>query len=119
MCPEVLSRLIGKEEQQGKLHSIKISRNASAITHLIYADNLLLMGRANKTEADAFIGCFETYCKWLGQEENFEKSNILFQSPPQGKIGEQFWKDSSSKKWEQILCIWEISLLREKQNKRV
>lgn len=49
ICAEVLSRLIAQEEQKGNIHGIKIFTYAPAISHLMYADDLLIMGQANKT----------------------------------------------------------------------
>lgn len=75
---EFLTRLIFKEERKGKMLGIKIFRSAPTITHLMYADDLLVMGRANKLEAKSFRHCFDLYCKWSGQKANLDKSNILF-----------------------------------------
>lgn len=37
---EIFSRLMAKEERQGNLNGIKISRGAPALTHLLYADDI-------------------------------------------------------------------------------
>lgn len=51
ICTEILTRLINSEKCCENVHGIKISKNAPAITHLMYADDTLLMCRANKAEA--------------------------------------------------------------------
>lgn len=78
MCLEFLTRLICSEEAKGGLHGIKVSRIALALTHLMYANDLLVMCRANKDEAAAIKKCFNKYCAWSGQEISSEKSSILF-----------------------------------------
>lgn len=50
-CSEFLSRLLQREEEQGGLHGIKIARIAPAVSHLMYADDLLIMCRADPKEA--------------------------------------------------------------------
>lgn len=50
---KVLTRLLLKEEIAGKLHGVKVARNSHAILHLMYTDDLLVMSRASKTEAEA------------------------------------------------------------------
>lgn len=49
LCSEFLTRLIHREEFLDKIHGIKVCRNAPAIFHLMYADDILLMSRANST----------------------------------------------------------------------
>ncbi|XP_060670961.1 uncharacterized protein LOC132800728 [Ziziphus jujuba] len=70
--------LLLKEEVQEKLHGIKITRNAPAVSHLMYANDLLIMCRADPQEATVVNECFNNYCSWSGQAANSEKSNILF-----------------------------------------
>lgn len=55
-----------------------MSRNASAISHLMYANDILIMCRAKNDEAMTVKLCFEKYCGWSGQDINKGKSNILF-----------------------------------------
>lgn len=53
-------------------------KRTPAISHLMYADDQLLMCKANKAEAQSFKKCFEFYCVWPGKKINGEKSNIIF-----------------------------------------
>jgi hypothetical protein len=43
---EVLSRLFLKEEQLGNLHGIKIARNSPPISHLLFADDIIIFSKA-------------------------------------------------------------------------
>lgn len=49
-CSNVLMRLFLKEESKGNIYRIKISHRVPAISHLMYADDLLITGRANVIE---------------------------------------------------------------------
>ncbi|KAH7514410.1 hypothetical protein FEM48_Zijuj11G0086700 [Ziziphus jujuba var. spinosa] len=78
LCSEILSRLLLKEEDQDRLHGIKVDRNAPAISHLMYADDLIISCRANHRDATIIKECLSYFCSWSGQEVNEEKSNIFF-----------------------------------------
>ena len=67
-----------KEEECGRIHGIKISRNSPAVSHLLYVDDLMIAVRADEMEASTVNDCFKKYCMWSGQEANVEKSQILF-----------------------------------------
>lgn len=43
ICAEFLTRMLGVQEEKGAIHGIKVSKNAPAITHLLYVDDLLIM----------------------------------------------------------------------------
>lgn len=59
---KVFTCLLRREEDKGVFNGIKVDRNAPAISHLFYAEDLLVMGRVKEEEAEAFKRCFETYC---------------------------------------------------------
>jgi hypothetical protein len=75
---EVLSRLLFREEVIGNLRGLKISRNSSAIHHLLFADDLLIFGKATPKEAHNIHECLEKYCHWSGQSIKSGKSSINF-----------------------------------------
>ncbi|PON39936.1 hypothetical protein TorRG33x02_341560 [Trema orientale] len=69
----------------GNLHGIKISREAPAISHLIFADDTILFCRANQEEATAIDKCLKIYEEWSGQCISKGKSGVVF-SPNTGPI---------------------------------
>jgi hypothetical protein len=75
---EVFSRLMFKAETEGILKGLRIARNCPAINHLLFADDLLIFGRATNTEAKCIRACMENYTRWSGQSINFSKSSIHF-----------------------------------------
>lgn len=78
LCSEYLSKLFQKAEDNDIIHGIKITRNAPAVSHLMYADDLLVMCRADAKEAAKIKTYFQSYFEWSGQEANITKSSILF-----------------------------------------
>uniref|UniRef100_A0A803P656 Reverse transcriptase domain-containing protein n=1 Tax=Cannabis sativa TaxID=3483 RepID=A0A803P656_CANSA len=64
---EVLSKLICKAEGRGLIHGIKIALSAPPISHLMFADDMILFARANNNEAEQLMECISTFEKWSGQ----------------------------------------------------
>lgn len=89
LCMDILSRLLEKKK---KVKGIKISRGAPTIYHLMYANDMLLVGRASLDNAKAMWGCLDQFCNWSGQRVNNDKSNILF-SPNTNRIVKKRVKD--------------------------
>lgn len=90
LCAEVLSRLVAKEV---RIQGIKVCREAPAISHLLYADDLLISCRANNENVQALLGCLETYCSWSGQAINTEKSSVMISCNTAAPI-KRFTKDT-------------------------
>ncbi|XP_060669823.1 uncharacterized protein LOC132800353 [Ziziphus jujuba] len=61
LCSEFLTRLLTREEKKGTLYGIKISKNAPAVSHLMYAYDLLIMCRAKPQEEAVVDECFKKY----------------------------------------------------------
>lgn len=55
----MFTRLLRREEDVGVFHGIKVDRFAPAISHLLYADDLLVMSQVRMKEAESFKRCFE------------------------------------------------------------
>lgn len=75
----MLSCILTKAETDGCIHSIKVSRISPPISHLMYADDLVVYCRATKEEATEILKCLDTFTTWSGQEvKNKAKSSINF-----------------------------------------
>lgn len=75
---DLLSRILSKAEQEGKISGIKVSRENPKITHLMYADDFVIYYRATTEEATEVTKCLELYCEWTGQQINWSKLVINF-----------------------------------------
>uniref|UniRef100_A0A803QD49 Reverse transcriptase domain-containing protein n=1 Tax=Cannabis sativa TaxID=3483 RepID=A0A803QD49_CANSA len=78
LVADLLSRLISDANVKGKIRGFKVARAAQLITHLMFADDVMLFGHALEKEAEAFLGCLHTYCEWSEQAVNFQKSTVFF-----------------------------------------
>jgi hypothetical protein len=75
---EVLSHLLQREETLGNIRGMIIAKSNPAIHHLLFADDLLLFGKATISEACSIKLCLDKYCLWSGQTINASKSSIRF-----------------------------------------
>ncbi|XP_060967262.1 uncharacterized protein LOC133035407 [Cannabis sativa] len=88
IAADVLSRLLMAKNEVGKIVGFKFTGGA-AITHLMFADDIILFGKASVKEANNFLKCFDEYCAWSGQAVNYQKSTVYFtQGVPSNKAQE-------------------------------
>jgi hypothetical protein len=67
-----------KEERDGFIKGLQIARNCFVIHHLLFADDLLIFGKAFVSKASRINSCLDKYCRWSGQSINIAKSSIHF-----------------------------------------
>ncbi|XP_023926387.2 uncharacterized protein LOC112037802 [Quercus suber] len=72
---KVLSRMI---EQEPTIKGVKASIDGPAITHVMYADDIILFPKATRRDATKINECLDKYCSWLGQKLNRNKYGIFF-----------------------------------------
>jgi hypothetical protein len=75
---EVLSRLLMRQESQVLLRGIKIARTCAPISHLLFANDLILFAKATSAEVITLNFCLELYSHWSGQSTNISKLSIHF-----------------------------------------
>lgn len=80
ICAEGFSMLIRRALEHRVIHGIKLSRNGTSLTHLFFADDSVLFGRANVEEARGIADILKLYASGSGQEINLAKSSIFFGS---------------------------------------
>ncbi|KAK8914037.1 hypothetical protein KSP39_PZI023674 [Platanthera zijinensis] len=75
LCSELLSCAL---QLQGHSIGISLSPAGPRISHLLYADDVLLVGAASSTALGAIRSTLEDYCNWTGQCINSSKSMVVF-----------------------------------------
>ncbi|KAK4411817.1 LINE-1 retrotransposable element O protein [Sesamum angolense] len=75
---EFLSRLLLHEESLGNLKGVKVCRIAPAISHLFYADDLIIFCRAEEKDAHTVRQCLSKFEEWSSQLANSNKSMVHF-----------------------------------------
>ncbi|KAA3485070.1 reverse transcriptase [Gossypium australe] len=78
LCGEGLSSLMRLAMQKGRLKRVKASRSGPAISHLLFADDCILLREATIRGASLFKTILSEYRYCSGQHVNFEKSTVFF-----------------------------------------
>ena len=60
------------------LHGIKIARLSPPISHLLFADDVMIFSKANREEAYVILKALNSHAKWSGQDINSSKSSIFY-----------------------------------------
>lgn len=75
---ELLSRILAKAENSNLFKGIKVSRGGPSITHLFYADDILIFCRATASDVTQILNCLYQFESWTGQLVSKEKSFVHF-----------------------------------------
>ena len=81
---ERLSHIIQHAVSIGKWRPIKLSRTGPQLSHLFFADDLILFVEAAKDQILTIMDCPNEFCSISGQNINFQKSNMFFSQDVQG-----------------------------------
>lgn len=92
LCMEYLGFLIERECIVKRWTPLKASRENVAVSHLFFADDLMLFSKANEKGSEAIKDVLDLFCEESGQMVNYEKSCIYFSpnipTPPKEKVCE-------------------------------
>jgi hypothetical protein len=78
LCMDKLSHLIMHAVNVGDWRGIKAGRNGPMVSHLMFADDLLLFGEASEKQMKCVMDILNKFCSLSGQEVSHEKTSILF-----------------------------------------
>lgn len=73
-------------EMEGEIQGIKIGRTGQAITHLFFADDILIFCKAEVQQTNKIINCLEKFCSWTGQSFSPTKSGCFFSKNIRGSL---------------------------------
>ena len=78
ICAEGLSALLHDAKASGRIGGVKICPTAPMVSHLLFADNSVLLLKAKREEAEALRDILDLYESCSGQCINLDKSAIMF-----------------------------------------
>jgi hypothetical protein len=78
LCAEGLSSLLLFKEEVGGIAGVRVCRNAPSVSHLLFADDSLILMKADTNNATSLPHVLDTYCANSGQMVSLVKSSIFF-----------------------------------------
>ncbi|XP_072087246.1 uncharacterized protein [Arachis hypogaea] len=100
MAVEIFTALMEEAQREGCISGVKLAPTVPVITHLLFADDCILLAKAKEEELYQSILILNRYTDASGQKINLEKSGIVFgqQVPIQTRVnieeimGMQTWE---------------------------
>lgn len=74
---ERLSIIINSKAEEGKWKGIRVSRNSAPLTHLFFADDLILFGLDSFDTCKTIMEVLNYFCEISGQTVNLNKSKLF------------------------------------------
>lgn len=78
LCLEYFSIMVEKEVREGTCKGIQPMRGSVSFSHLFFANEIILMGKADKDTCEAMKRTLDSFYSWSGQSINSMKSKIIF-----------------------------------------
>jgi hypothetical protein len=73
ICAESLSNLLLYEEEVGGIDGVRVCRNTPSVSHLLFADDSLILTKMDMTNVTSLQQVLDTYCANSGQLVSFGK----------------------------------------------
>lgn len=80
ICAEGFSALLNHAEEEGRIRGIQLAPTAPRVSHLLFADDSLLVMEATLQSVQAISEILQVYEESSGQVINREKSSVMFSS---------------------------------------
>ncbi|KAK9904390.1 hypothetical protein M0R45_000756 [Rubus argutus] len=80
LCMEKLSHLIQIAVDIGEWKAVRASQSGPKVSHLFFADDLMLFAEASQEQADTLKQCLDVFCSLSGQSVSYDKS-LIYCSP--------------------------------------
>lgn len=78
ICMEKLSHIIADQVEANYWKPMRAGRNGPQISHLLFADDLLLFAEASIEQAYCVMHCLDMFCQASGKKLNNQKTQIFF-----------------------------------------
>ncbi|XP_050222138.1 uncharacterized protein LOC126672232 [Mercurialis annua] len=87
LCIERLAHMINSAVTNGSWRPLRLGRNNPPLSHLFFADDLMLFCEASLDQGRVVNQILQTFCKASGQRVNNEKTKVLFSSNISNNMG--------------------------------
>jgi hypothetical protein len=94
LCMDKLSHLISQAVQEGEWKPMRAGRNGPLISHLMFADDLILFAEANMDQLNVVLKIIHQFCQMSGQQILQEKTSIMFSRNVDSQVKEELVRQS-------------------------
>ena len=84
-----MSHLIHSAVQDGSWVPLKIARGGPELSHLFFADDMVLFGEASTKQMQVMLNCLNIFCNISGQKVNFSKSSLYVSRNVENSLANQ------------------------------
>jgi len=78
ICMDKLSHMIANQVEAGYWLPMRAGMYGLQISHLLFADDLLLFAETSIEQAHCVLHCLDTFCQASGQKINRNKTHVYF-----------------------------------------
>lgn len=78
LCMERLSHVIQEVVNQKEWHPLQFGKKGTKLSHIFFADDMVLFGASTATQMDVMISCLNKFCQASGAKVSVEKTKIYF-----------------------------------------
>ena len=89
LCIERLSHIICQAVHNDDWKAIKLSRHGPELSHLFFANDMVLFAEASVEQIQVIMDCLNRFCMSSGQRINFQKSQLFVSSNVDKSIAEE------------------------------
>ena len=117
LCMERLCHMIDLSTASKKWKPISISRGGPKLSHICFADDLILFAEASVSQIRIIRGILETFCQASGQKISLEKSKIFFSKNVSRELGKLISNESGIQATQDLGKYLGMPVLHKKINK--
>lgn len=89
LCMEYLGHLIEKKCVNGDWVPLKASKDNLGFSHLLFANDIILLSKADEHGCEAILDVLEKFCREFGQKISLDKSRIYFSPNVRNEVKEE------------------------------
>ena len=117
LCMERLCHMINRSILDKKWKPISICRGGPKLSHICFADDLILFAEASVSQIRIIQTVLETFCRASGQKVNLEKSKIYFSNNVSRDLEKLIGDESGIKSTRDLGKYLGVPVLQKRINK--
>lgn len=117
LCMERLCHLIEAAVEDKKWKPIKLSQGGPSLSHICFADDLILFAEPSVAQIRVIRSVLERFCRASGQKVSLEKSKIFFSNNVSRELEQRISEESGIQSTRDLGKYLEMSILHKRINK--